>query len=77
VRIGAYDIRTHPKHLNRRRFGDYTRFPPEITDELRRFNRAGVPLVLVYPKNSSEQPIVLPEALTPGMIVNALERAAR
>jgi len=57
--------------------GDYTRFPPEITDELSRFNRAGVPLVLVYPKNSTEQPIVLPEALTPGMIVNALERAAR
>ena len=57
--------------------GDYTRFPPEITDELSKFNRAGVPLVLVYPKNSTEQPIVLPEALTPGMIVNALERAAR
>ena len=57
--------------------GDYTRFPPEITDELHRFNRAGVPLVLIYPKNRDEQPIVLPEALTPGIVVSALERAAR
>jgi thiol:disulfide interchange protein DsbD len=44
---------------------------------LNRFGRAGVPLVLVYPKNGSESPIVLPEALTPGIVLSALERAAR
>jgi thiol:disulfide interchange protein DsbD len=58
-------------------FGDYTRFPPAITEELNRFGRAGVPLVLVYPKNPSEPPFVLPEALTPGMVVQALEKAAQ
>jgi thiol:disulfide interchange protein DsbD len=55
--------------------GDYTRFPDDITEELHQFRRAGVPLVLVYPKNAQEPPIVLPEALTPGMVVDALERA--
>lgn len=57
--------------------GDYTRFPPAITDELSRFNRAGVPLVLVYPKNPEASPIVLPEVLTPGIMLDALDRAAK
>ena len=55
--------------------GDYTRFPDNITTELNRFSRAGVPLVLVYPKNTEAQPIVLPEILTPGLVLNALDRA--
>ena len=57
--------------------GDYTRLPAEITRELQRFGRAGVPLVLVYPRNQEQPPIVLPEALTPGMVLDALDRAAR
>jgi thiol:disulfide interchange protein DsbD len=55
--------------------GDYTRFPDNITTELNRFNRAGVPLVLVYPKDPETQPIVLPEILTPGIVLDALDRA--
>lgn len=42
---------------------DYTRFPPEITDELERFERRGVPLVLVYPRDATQPPIILPEPL--------------
>jgi thiol:disulfide interchange protein len=57
--------------------GDYTRLPDEITAELNRYGRAGVPLVLVYPKNPAEPPIVLPEALTPGIVLGALEKAAQ
>jgi len=56
--------------------GDYTHFPENISAELNRFNRAGVPLVLVYPKNPDAAPIVLPEVLTPGIVLNALNRAA-
>jgi thiol:disulfide interchange protein/DsbC/DsbD-like thiol-disulfide interchange protein len=56
--------------------GDYTHFPDAITTELQRYNRAGVPLVLVYPKNADAQPIVLPEILTPGIVLNALDQAA-
>jgi thiol:disulfide interchange protein/DsbC/DsbD-like thiol-disulfide interchange protein len=57
--------------------GDYTRLPDAITTELNRFGRAGVPLVLVYPRKASEPPIVLPEALTPGIVLDALDRAAQ
>ena len=56
---------------------DYTHFPESITTELNRFNRAGVPLVLVYPKNPQLNAIVLPEVLTPGIILDALDRAAK
>ncbi len=55
--------------------GDYTRFPDNITTELNRFNRAGVPLVLVYPKDVAQPPMVLPEILTPGIVLDALDRA--
>lgn len=56
---------------------DYTKFSPAIGEELQKFGRAGVPLVVVYPRDSSRPPIVLPEALTPGMVVNALTDAAK
>src|SRR6266540_2613190 len=55
--------------------GDYTHFPPVITEELKHFNRAGVPLVLVYPKDAAKPPIVLPELLTPSIVLDALEKA--
>jgi thiol:disulfide interchange protein DsbD len=54
---------------------DYTHFPDAITSELNRFNRAGVPLVLVYPKNPAANAIVLPEVLTPGIVLNALNQS--
>src|SRR5215831_7578587 len=44
--------------------GNYTKLPEDITEELYRHGRAGVPLVLVYPKNATLPPIVLPELLT-------------
>jgi thiol:disulfide interchange protein DsbD len=56
---------------------DYTRLPDNITRELHRFDRAGVPLVVVFPGKASGKPIVLPEAITPGMVVEALEKAAQ
>ncbi len=57
--------------------GDNTLVPDTITEELKRFDRAGVPLVLVYPRDASKPPIVLPELLTPRIVLDALERAAR
>jgi len=41
--------------------GDYTKTPENITAELNRFGRAGVPLVLVYPPDPQAAAIVLPE----------------
>jgi thiol:disulfide interchange protein DsbD len=57
---------------------DYTRTPDNITEELYRHGRAGVPLVLVYPKDPLAPPIVLPEVLrSPSMVLAALDQAAR
>ena len=76
--IEISSVRTKLKEINAvTLLGDYTHFPDAITAELNRYNRAGVPLVLVYPKNPDTEPIVLPEILTPGIVLNALDRAAR
>jgi thiol:disulfide interchange protein DsbD len=42
---------------------DYTLYPPVISQELERFGRSGVPLVLVYPADPGKPPLVLPEPL--------------
>jgi len=62
---------------------DYTRTPPLITDEIAKYGGAGVPLVLVYPKNPDAAPIVLPQPsplqLPSGyekIVLDALDRAA-
>ena len=39
--------------------GDYSRTPPQMTDEIQKYGGAGVPLVLVYPKNPGAPAIVL------------------
>jgi thiol:disulfide interchange protein DsbD len=57
--------------------GDYTRKNPAITAELKRFERAGVPLVLVYSKDTNQPPQILPTVLTPGSVLDALARAAK
>jgi len=62
---------------------DYTRTPPLITDEISKFGGAGVPLVLVYPKNPGAAAMVLPQPsplqLPSGyekIVLDALDRAA-
>jgi thiol:disulfide interchange protein DsbD len=57
--------------------GDYTRENPAIGRELRRYDRAGVPLVLVYSKDASQPPAILPTVLTPSIVLDALEKAGR
>lgn len=57
--------------------GDYTREDPAIAMELKRWKRAGVPLVLVYSRNPDIPPRVLPEQLTPGLVMDALEWAGK
>jgi thiol:disulfide interchange protein DsbD len=55
---------------------DYTRFPDNITTELNKFKRAGVPMVLVYPKDPNLPPEVF-DVVTPDTILAALERAGK
>jgi thiol:disulfide interchange protein DsbD len=56
--------------------GDYTLEDEVITAELMKWGRAGVPLVLVYPADPTKGPLVLPEFLTPGIVLEALSQAA-
>ena len=54
---------------------DYTVARPEITQDLRRFRRAGVPMYLVYKPGDTNNPEALPELLTPQVVIDALRRA--
>ncbi|THD78056.1 MAG: thiol:disulfide interchange protein [Phenylobacterium sp.] len=55
---------------------DWTKRDPVIAAELARYGRAGVPLYLVYGANGGP-PQILPAILTQGVVVKALESAAR
>jgi thiol:disulfide interchange protein DsbD len=55
---------------------DFTDEDPVIADELARFNRAAVPLVVVYSVNPEIPPRVLPEFITRDTVLSALEWAA-
>ena len=55
---------------------DWTKKDDIIAAELARHGRAGVPLYLVY-DGSGAAPRVLPQILTEGLVVRALEEAAR
>src|SRR5690606_41221739 len=55
---------------------DWTRRDPEITAALARHGRNGVPLYLLYDGKGSA-PQVLPELLSTGVVLDALERIAR
>ncbi len=52
---------------------DWTSYDPEITKELERFGRSGVPLYLLYAPDG--QVTVLPQNLTYGKIREAIEKA--
>lgn len=58
---------------------DYTSFPKAITDELEKFGRSAVPMVLVYPADAAKPAMVLPEPLPfpapyAPVILSALEK---
>lgn len=52
--------------------GDWTSRDPQITAALSRFGRSGVPLYLFYPAGQDGAPRVLPQILTPGVVLDAL-----
>ena len=55
---------------------DWTNGDPEITKLLQHFGRPGVPLYVLYP-GQRDEPIVFPELLTKGMILDKLESISR
>jgi thiol:disulfide interchange protein DsbD len=55
---------------------NWTKRPPAITAELEKFERAGVPMVLVYPKDPAK-PVMVFDTITSGTIVKALDEAVK
>lgn len=54
---------------------DFTQYDPKIQAELAKHGRDGVPLNIVVPAGKPGQAIVLPEVLTQGLVLSALEQA--
>jgi thiol:disulfide interchange protein/DsbC/DsbD-like thiol-disulfide interchange protein len=51
---------------------DWTHSDPEISKTLQQYNRDGVPLYLLYSPKNKDAPQILPEVLTPGIVLDAL-----
>jgi thiol:disulfide interchange protein len=51
--------------------GDWTNQDPEISRVLDEFNRPSVPLYILYPGDLSAQPRILPQLLTPAIVIDA------
>lgn len=56
---------------------DWTNADPSITKLLKQFGRPGVPLYVLYPAGKSSDPIVFPELLTKGILLNKIEAIDR
>jgi thiol:disulfide interchange protein DsbD len=54
---------------------DWTTQDETITKLLRKFNRSGVPLYVIFPAQHPDAPIVLPEVITPGIVLEKLDQA--
>jgi thiol:disulfide interchange protein len=55
---------------------DWTNADPVITRTLKQFGRVGVPLYVLYPAATPNQPVVLPELLTQALVLDHLQSAA-
>jgi thiol:disulfide interchange protein DsbD len=56
--------------------GDWTNQDPEISRVLSEFGRSGVPLYVLYPEGPQSKPVVLPQILTPEVVLAAVKDAA-
>jgi len=52
---------------------DWTNHNAEIAGLLKRYQRNGIPLYLMYPADPEAQPIILPQILTKGVVLDAIE----
>jgi thiol:disulfide interchange protein DsbD len=53
---------------------DWTQADPQISATLQQYNRDGVPLYLLYSPKAPDAPQVLPAVLTPGIVLDALNK---
>ncbi len=53
--------------------GDWTNYDEEITALIEQYQRSGIPLYLLYPADSRQAAIVLPQLLTKNIVLQAIE----
>jgi len=51
---------------------DWTNYDADIARFLERYGRTGIPLYLVYPADTSREPLILPQLLTESTVLDAL-----
>lgn len=54
---------------------DWTKNDPIITQELSRFGRTSVPLYVLYGTNQEKEPLILPQILTPDVVIEHIKSA--
>lgn len=53
--------------------GDWTNYDDAITQYLKEFGRSGVPIYVFYPADQSKAPVVLPQVLTPSLVIETIK----
>ncbi len=56
---------------------DWTKNDPAITKELSKFGRNSVPLYVVYGNEPDQEPVILPQVLTPDVVASNLDQAIK
>lgn len=54
--------------------GDWTNYDDAITEYLKEFGRSGVPIYVYYPAGKGSEPVVLPQLLTPSIVLDHLAK---
>lgn len=54
---------------------DWTKRNADITRLLAQFGRSGVPLYVLFPAGNASHPLILPEVITVGIVLDAIEKA--
>ena len=74
VAFSSEDVQNKFKELGIRSFkADWTSRDEKITQALADFGRNSVPLYVLYSGKSGSQPEILPEIITPGIVLDALK----
>jgi len=56
---------------------DWTKNDPAITEELSKFGRNSVPLYVVYGNEKEQEPVIMPQVLTPDIVASHLDQVIK
>ena len=83
-KVNEKSVMTDPKVVDRFKAlnvtpirADWTNRNPDITRLLAKFGRSGVPLYVIFPAGKPDAPVVLPEVITTGTVLDALDGAVK